>query len=158
MYSIKANIESKIKLFISSSMNTDEHLLYRAALKCFFDRIPIYSCFIIEQGASPDDIEDRYLKQLKKSDVVILILDSEIREGVKKEFDTAIRNKKRIFGYIKNCTHTTELNNFIENELKKNATTMNFNKINDLVEIYSDLYHENINLKDEIVKLQSMSR
>lgn len=160
---------SCIKAFLSSSMKNQIYIEQRSAIITFFDRMPLYELFAIESSASPDNIMDRYISEIKKSDIVILILQEDLREGVVKEVHTAMRTNKRIFAYIHSGEKTKELEEFIRDEIQDYATTVSFENtvtlidkiekdlLEDLVSKYVDLYKENLYLKRKLQEVSSQN-
>ena len=138
----------------------------RSAIISFFDRMPLYDYFAIEISASPDQVVDHYVKNVKWADLIILVLQSKLRPGVAKEFDTAKRNRKRIFAYIQIGKKSPDLKAFIK-EVQEIATTTEFSDtvnlidkiekdlLEDLVTKYVELYQENLSLRDELRDLRS---
>ncbi|MHC4267761.1 MAG: hypothetical protein ACYSTS_04790 [Planctomycetota bacterium] len=61
--------------------------------------------YAIEEHTSPQGIEKAFIEEVKESDVVILLLDKQLREAVKKEFQTAKIWGEAIYIY----TETTRL-------------------------------------------------
>lgn len=165
-YIVKSNC---IKVFLSSSMKNKTYLEQRSAIISFFDRMSLYELFAIESSASPDNVVDRYISEIKRSDIVILVLQEDLREGVVREVHSAIRTSKRIFAYIDSGEKTNELQEFIQNEVQSYATTVNFadtvnlidkierDLLEDLVSKYVELHKENLYLKKQLKELSSGS-
>ncbi len=125
---------SSIKVFISSSMKNDLHMERRAAVHAFFERMPMYECFVIEETASPDDVETRYTDKVLWADIIILILSDTLSKAVCQEYQTALTQKKRIFTFINNGITDPELNKFIKSEIEKTVTYTTFNNLRDLID------------------------
>lgn len=137
----------------------------RGVIKTFLERMPLYEPFLIESGASPDNVIEKYIEEVKRSDIIILVLKKELREGVRKEFVAAKDYKKRIFAYLHSQNANKELKDFFRNEVQKIGTTAFFNKtaelidqiekdlLDDLVSKYVQFYEENIILREKIKDL-----
>jgi len=163
-HQISAN---KIKVFISSSMNDAVFLEQRCAIKSFLDRVPLYDCFIIETAASPTHVITRYETQVQRSDIIILILQTELRPGVVKEFNVAKNYNKRIFAYIHNGTKTSDLEDFIKDKIHPLSTSTTFSDtmqlidkiehdlLEDLVTQYVELYQRNQYLEELLKKVST---
>jgi tetratricopeptide (TPR) repeat protein len=67
-----------------------------AVLKEFFE------LYTIEEHASPQPIEKAFIKEVSQSDLLILLLDQQLRDAVEKEFLEACNSNTRIFVYIRN--------------------------------------------------------
>lgn len=65
------------------------------ALKEFFE------LYAIEEHASPQPIEKAYIEEVRHSDLLILLLDEQLRDAVEKEFLEASSSSLRIFVYIR---------------------------------------------------------
>ena len=159
---LKCDLPNRVKVFISSSMAAQSFLEQRSALISFFERIPLFSHFAIESSASPDNVVDRYLEKVKWADIVIVILQQDLRPGVVKEFYKAVENQKRVFAYVSSQSKSPDLETFIRDEVRSKVTTTDFSDtvqlidkiekdlLDDLLTKYVNLYEENISLKREI--------
>jgi len=58
---------NRIKVYISSSMKKEYNLEQRRAIKSFFDRMPIFDCFEIEDSASPESLNTKLINKVKNS-------------------------------------------------------------------------------------------
>jgi tetratricopeptide (TPR) repeat protein len=67
-----------------------------AVLKEFFE------LYAIEEHASPQPIEKAYIDEVRHSDLLVLLLDEQLRDAVEKEFLEASESNLRIFVYIRN--------------------------------------------------------
>ena len=156
---------SRIKVFVSSSMAKGEPLEQRAALMAFFDRmLPLYEAYFFESDASPQPAEEAYLSKVEDSDIVILVLQGSVREGVKKEYDAAKRKGKRILAFI--CTRQPRRRAFKEFvcEVRTSVKTVDFDDTRDLIdkiersllldlaEQYVALYEDNKRLLEALEK------
>jgi CRISPR/Cas system-associated exonuclease Cas4 (RecB family) len=87
---------NKAKVFLSSVQFKNEFVVERQLLPILFKKEPLCSIFelwLIEEQAADVPVDTQYLKNIRQSQAVILLLDSEIREAVKKEIDETRRNK-----------------------------------------------------------------
>jgi hypothetical protein len=118
-------------------------MVQRAAVVTLIERMEMFEIFAIEDHSSPLSISEYYVKEVQESDVVIMILQGELREGVAKEFMAAKRNGIRIFAYIHSGPKTKELEDFIADELHGIVTTGYFTFTNELVDrIEKDLLED----------------
>ncbi|MED2489852.1 DUF4062 domain-containing protein [Bacillus cereus] len=161
-YSITSN---KIKVFLSSSMKDERFRDQRNGIISFLERMPLYDLFAIENLSSNQSIRARYIEEVKNADIIILILQSDLREGVIHEFYAATRSKRRIFAFIHTGRKTKELREFIDREVNTYVTSTQFKDnrdlidkieatlLEDLVVKYVRLYEENINLYNQLDRL-----
>lgn len=152
----------KIKVFLSSAMNGDVHLYQRMAIKSFFERMPFFELFAIEDSASTADIETRYLSMVSRADIVLLILQDEFRDAVFQEYTAAQNSNKRIFAYIKDIDSDPRLKSFVNDDVRKKVVTKDFYSITDLIDSiekdliedllgkYVQLYEDNRLLKEQL--------
>lgn len=125
---------NKIKVFLSSSMQNEKYKEQRDIIDNYFSRMPLFDCFLIENNASPQDVKTNYRNEVKESDIIILILQNDLRQGVYDEYQTAIANKKRILAYIHSGQKKQKLKNFIKSDLQENVTTYTFSEISELID------------------------
>lgn len=90
----------------------------RSGIRIFFNSNPIFleffQLYTIEEHASPQNIEKAFLDEVKESDILILLLDKQLRTAVKKEFFKAAESTTKIFIYIRNTeSREQELAEFI---------------------------------------------
>lgn len=113
---------SKLNVFLSSAM-TGELDEERAVLKSVFPKSKLnnfYKLYSIDEHASAKSIQQTYVEEVRESEILILILDKEIREAVYEEFNTAEKSSSKIFCYIKNTEgRTQDLEEFISEKAYK---------------------------------------
>ncbi|XHC26765.1 MAG: tetratricopeptide repeat protein [Phycisphaerales bacterium] len=107
----------KLQVFLSSAM-TGELSAERIALRTLFAHANYLSelvdLFAIEDHASSREIEAAYLEEVAAADLVVVLLGTELRDAVVKEFDHAEKCGKRMLCYIAgNQQPTSELKAFI---------------------------------------------
>lgn len=148
-------------------MADEQSLEQRKAVKAIIDRIPLYCCFIIESRANPEKIIPYCLRQIDNSDLVLLVLQKELRSGVVKEFQHSVKHHKRIFTFVHARDKSDDLIGFIENDVCPICTVGGFTDIanlidqiercllDDLIERYRSMYAENGRLKKLIEQLGS---
>lgn len=156
-----------IKVFLSSSMADEQSLEQRKAVKAVIDRIPLYCCFIVESHANPEKVIPYCLNKIDDSDLVLLVLQKELRYGVIKEFQYSVKHHKRIFTFAHASDKSDDLIIFIENDVYPICTVGAFTDIgnlidqiercllDDLIERYRSMYAENRRLKKQIEQLGS---
>ena len=120
----------RIKVFLSSAM-TGELNEERAVIKAVFgiDRslIHLFELLTISDNAYPYRIDKAYKDLVKKSNIIILVLNKELRQAVVEEFNEAINNNKKIFCYIKsNKERDEELISFIHDTIYNHYTSKDF--------------------------------
>ncbi|MCX5889340.1 MAG: tetratricopeptide repeat protein [Deltaproteobacteria bacterium] len=97
----------KFNVFLSSAM-TGELDRERDSIIILFQSDPtlkeFFTLYAFEEHASPQPIEKAFTGEVKISDILIMLLDKELREAVKKEFDSARNAKLKIFVYIRHRT------------------------------------------------------
>lgn len=168
-HKVEANL---IRVFLSSSMKNERFKDQRRAIKSFFERMPLYELFIIEDSANPEEVQNRYTRKAKNwTDLVILVLQKDLRDGVVKEYGAAKRGNKRIFSYIHTGKKEDELEEFIVRVKEEaEATVTEFSDLGDLidkiekdlledlVEKYKSLYQQNLKLKRQLEDLSPRSQ
>lgn len=114
----------KINIFLSSAMNgelDDE----RKSITQLFNSDAIlknfYNFFAIEKSASPYPIEKAYLDEVSRSDILVCLFKNSLRIPVKKEYEKARVEGKKVFSYIYQdaSNRADELTDFIKTELFK---------------------------------------
>ncbi|WP_142283134.1 hypothetical protein [Gottfriedia solisilvae] len=146
-------------------MKDDKFREQRNSIIAFLERMPLYSLFAIENLSSDVHIQQRYVTEVKNTDLVLLILQTDLREGVANEFYAAKRNQKRIFTFIHEGKKSKQLKEFIDQEVNNYLTSTQFKDnrdlidkieatlLEDLVEKYVRLYEENLMLHGELKKI-----
>ena len=120
-------------------MHDDEFKVEREILPIIINtKEPLSSIFIlnrVEDQAAPHTIIEQYLSQVKKSQALILLLDSTAREGVKNEVEEARKYNIPIYAFIRNPDRKKdfEVEAFI-NTLQKLDTTASYYTIEELIE------------------------
>ena len=61
-----------------------------------------FELYVIEEHASPQPIEKAFINEVRQSELLILLLDKQLRDAVEKEFLEACSSTTRIFVYIRN--------------------------------------------------------
>ena len=82
----------KSKVFLSSTQLGNEFEKERELISFLFKKEPLSSIFDlwkVENQAAGIPIEDEYIRNVKQSAIVILLVDSVIRDAVKKEIEEA---------------------------------------------------------------------
>lgn len=92
-------IDSKIKVFVSSNCGTEKFDLLRKQIKTELEKTKIMNVYLFESRATTLPTIPAYTMKLEDSDVCIFLLeDKEIPEGVKVEIDRAQKiNKKSLY-------------------------------------------------------------
>lgn len=132
----------RLNVFLSSAM-TGELALERSGLQLYFKTDPTLQQFadlyVIEEHASPHPIEKAYVEEVRDSQVLVLLLDKELRPAVQKEFHTAKENNVRPIVFIRERTDQRDaaLANFISDEAYQFQCAP-FTSVNDLCEKVKD--------------------
>ncbi|AEF84885.1 conserved hypothetical protein [Treponema primitia ZAS-2] len=125
----------KPKVFISSCQYNDEFIVERQLLPILFDKEPLRSIFElweIEQQAAGITVEAQYIRNIRQSEYVILLLDSIVRDAVKKEIEEARKNNIFIFPFIRiNKNRSIEATAYIK-YLQDFCTTVFYSDVKDL--------------------------
>ncbi len=152
----------RIKVFFSSSMANERYMEQRLAVRSFFERMePLYHWYFIEDHASPNPVEREYTEEVVNSDLVIVVLQSNLRTGIKKEYEAAQRAGKRIFCFEHSGRKTQALKDFIGSVRLSLGTTkfrdtrdlidkIEHNLLSDMVKDYVRLYEENKKLREAL--------
>ena len=78
----------------------------RDGVRILFGTDPVlkefFELYAIEEHASPQTIEKAFVEEVRQSDLLILLLDQQLRDAVEKEFFEASSSNTRIFVYIRN--------------------------------------------------------
>lgn len=97
----------KFSVFLSSAM-TGELNRERDSIIILFQTEPtlkeLFTLYAIEEHASPKTIEQAFTEKVRNSDLLILLLDKQLRNAVKLEFDSAKKANLKILVYIRNRT------------------------------------------------------
>jgi len=148
-------------------MKNEKFLEQRNAIISFLERMPLYDLFALENISSDQHIQQHYVSEVANADIILLILQSDLREGVINEFYAAKRNNKRIFTFVHTGRKKVELKNFIEREVNTYVTSTLFKDnrdlidkiertlLEDLVVKYVRLYEENLELYNQLKRLSS---
>ena len=95
----------RLSVFLSSAM-TGELNCERDGIRILFGTDPVlkefFEIYAIEEHASPQPIEKAYIDEVRHSDLLILLLDKQLRDAVEKEFLEARTANLKIFVYIRN--------------------------------------------------------
>ncbi len=101
----------KFNVFLSSAM-TGELNSERDSVRVLFQTDStikeFFSLYVIEEHASPNTIEQAFTSKVSKSDILVILLDKQLREAVKTEFDVADKANLRVFTYIKDRTDSRD--------------------------------------------------
>lgn len=77
----------------------------RDGIRILFGTDPVlkefFEIYAIEEHASPQPIQKAYTEEVRHSDLLILLLDEQLRDAVEKEFLEARNSNLRIFVYIR---------------------------------------------------------
>jgi tetratricopeptide (TPR) repeat protein len=99
-----------------------------------------FNLYAIEEHASPSGIEEAYVEEVLKSDVLIVLLGSELRQAVAKEFKAALEGRLKVFCYMKKgVVASDELSEFINKEAYKVHCGTFFEPLELVKKIESDL-------------------
>ena len=95
----------RLSVFLSSAM-TGELDSERDGIRILFENDPVlrefFELYTIEEHASPQPIEKAFIKEVRQSDLLLLLLDKQLRDAVEKEFLEACDSNTKIFVYIRN--------------------------------------------------------
>lgn len=122
-----------------------QHALHRdlrRALKAFLDRFELYECRIIENVSGSETISEECRERVGDADIILLILETSLRPGVKDEFYYARRLGKEILPFYRPQGATDELASFVRDEVhgSEGVTCPQFGTYDQLI----DLVEENL--------------
>jgi hypothetical protein len=129
-----------IRLFLSSSMSARIDRELRRAVKAFLDRFELYECQIIETVSSSSCIDDECRRQVDNADIIIMILEKELRPGVKDEFYYAQNQGKEVLSFYRPDGAPSDLELFVRDEVRNPRTGLvcpdfaNYEQLLDLLE------------------------
>lgn len=144
-------------------MGDPVHEQQREAIVAFFDRaLPWFELFAVETAASPQLVQDHFLRKVAQSDVIILVLQEELKPGVRKEYIRAKELGKRVLAFVHMGEKHDNLNEFIQRDVQQYTTTVEFAStrelitkieaalLTDVARSYRDLYEENKLLRKQL--------
>ena len=106
---------AQIHVLLSSSMATDEHLQLRKRLCQALRKDPLLEVFAIETRASGYSSDEIMLGKIESwADVVLMILQQDLRPGVDRELNLAMRFGRRVVLLTHDGDKTPELSKLIE--------------------------------------------
>ncbi|MDD3662658.1 MAG: hypothetical protein PHT84_02215, partial [Candidatus Pacebacteria bacterium] len=151
----------KSKVFLSSTQFQDEFKTERDLLPIIFSKEPLSSIFYlykIEDRAAGHSIDQEYIRNVKSSDLVILLLDNILREAVKNEIQEARKSKIPVFVFIKeNPNRSSQVSEYIR-ELQIDYTTAWYDSITNLMNLVEDsllsYYSPKLNKDEESESIQ----
>lgn len=98
------NTLKRLSVFLSSAM-TGELDSERGGVRILFGTDPVlkefFELYAIEEHASPQPIEKAFVEEVRQSDLLILLLDQQLRDAVEQEFLEAGNSNSRILVYIR---------------------------------------------------------
>ena len=89
-------MEPKLKAFLSSAQFEEEFLVERELIPFQFSKEPLRSAFFlwkIEDYSSPEKARSQYIKNVRDSDLFLILLGKNLRDAVVDEFNAA-KDKK----------------------------------------------------------------
>jgi tetratricopeptide (TPR) repeat protein len=133
----------KLSVFLSSAM-TGELNEERTSIKVLFrSNINLgrfFDLYVVEDHASPSEIEKAYVKEVLDSDVLILLLSTELRQPVVREFEAALQESLKVFCYIKKgVLPSDELSEFIKTKAYSVHCGLFFDAVELTEKVESDL-------------------
>jgi hypothetical protein len=151
-------------------MKDKKFLEQRNTIVSFLERMPLYEIFAIENASSDQQIQSHYINEVKQSDIILLILQGDLREGVANEFYAARRNKRRVFAFVHSGRKNKALKDFIRDEVNTYVTSTEFvdnrdlidkietTLLEDLVKKYVMLHEENIELHKQLERYSTQQK
>jgi len=136
-------MRDKIRIFLSSAIHDDEFKMEREILPIIInDKEPLSSIFTlnkIEDQAAPVPVREHYLSLVRQSRIMILLLDSTAREGVKEEVEEARKNNIPIYAFIRipKMERNLEVETYINN-IRDFVYTVDYYDTEDLVKKVED--------------------
>ena len=93
----------RIRVFISSAQNNENGFAWsevRRRIKDALNICPYFNPFIIEDEASATPSNQFFLRQVERTDVIVLLVKGEVRTGTAMEYALATRLQKPLFVYF----------------------------------------------------------
>jgi len=106
-------LDERVRVYLSSSMATPEHRSLRNELKDFLDTDDLLSVYAIEDLGSGYGANELMVQKVLWSDVVLMLLQDDLRPGVETEYHLAQRNGKRLVILVHSSSRSQELDNFL---------------------------------------------
>ena len=107
---------AQVHVFLSSSMVTAKHMRLRKRLCRALRRDRLLDVYAMGTRASGDSSDEIMLGKIESwADVVLMILQQDLRPGVDKELNLAMRFGRRVVLLTHDGKRTPELSNLIEN-------------------------------------------
>jgi hypothetical protein len=112
----------------------------RKALRAFLDRFDLYECQIIERVSDTNGITDECRERVEYADIILLVLEGDLRPGVKDEYYFARQLGKEIFPFYRPAGANEELRSFVEYEVyptasSGSATCCSFSSYDELLDL-----------------------
>jgi hypothetical protein len=87
------NVEAKLQVFLSSSIN--EYIGHRDLIHRQLCATPLIQAFVFEHApaqaaANEKGFAETYLRKLRQSDIVVLVIGKELRQAVEEEIEASI--------------------------------------------------------------------
>ena len=125
----------KSKVFLSSTQFGDEFKTEREFLPILFGKEPLSSIFElwkIENQSAGVPIDAEYIRNVRQSALVVVLVDSIVRDAVRNEVAEAKRSSIPIYVFIRNNTaRSIEADEFIA-DLRTYSTTSNYSTLVEL--------------------------
>lgn len=106
--------DARVHVYLSSSMATPKHRKLRKELKRYLDDDELLNVYAIETLGSGSGPEDLMVQKVMWSDVVLMLLEDQLRPGVVNEYYLARRNGRRLIMLKHTGAKSLELQNFID--------------------------------------------
>lgn len=141
----------KLIAFLSSAM-TGDLVTERAGVQTLFASEPylrdMFELYAIEDHASARSIQSAFLDQVEHSDVIIVLLGTELREAVRQELEHARQHNKRILCYVRHTTvASAELREFVNGQVYPTHHVGHFHDTGELVR------RVRLDLRSELVRV-----
>lgn len=104
--------DERLRVFISSAQSNEGEFSWsevRRRIKDYLKECPYLNPFIMEDVASPTQSEQHYQRQLRRADIVVLLVKGEVRTGTATEYALATKYKKPMLVYFLNDGSIKEL-------------------------------------------------
>lgn len=134
MFDQPVEADDRVRVYLSSSMATPEHCALRQELKSYLldeDKLlDVYAIETLASGYGPDELMPH---KVLWADVVLMLLQDDLRQGVEYEYDLARRNGKRLIVLVHSGTKSNELQDFIASVKKEGHVYLgNYSGLDDL--------------------------
>lgn len=153
--------QNRLKIFISSAQNSENGFEWsplRKKIKTTLSVCPYLNPFIIEDAPSGTPSRESFTFHVETSDIVVMLIKGELRQGTSLEFSVAKKAKKRFLIYfIEECSPQIDVVR-LKKEIEKNDYCTYCGHIAPTEDIAVKIYHDIINDVVHFFQYESYSK